>query len=205
MDGMNIRQEQAAATRKKLLESARQIFAEKGYKGASVRAINRNVNLADGLLYHYFPGGKKEIFQAVIEENKKEIFLAIDRLKKDAYLELPLAQLLERIYQSFVDLIDARIDIVRMFFREKDIHEFISKEQIMSMIGAKDPWIDDLLRKKYEMHEVRKMDFEIAAMEVRSILINHTIIKVATDCQSILEQPEHRKRIIDYQVSIWKS
>lgn len=200
-----MRQEQAASTRKRLLESATQIFTEKGYEGASVRAINRNVNLANGLLYHYFPGGKKELFKAVIEENRNEIFLAIEQLKNEIYIELPLKEMLEKIYMGFVDLIDVRLDIVRMFFREKEVLECVSKEQIMQVIGTKDPWIADMLRQKYLRGEVRKMDFEMAGMQIASILINHAVIKMVTDCESILEIPEARKRVIDYQASMWLS
>ena len=52
MKESNMRQEQAAATRRKLLDSAGKLFAQNGYKGTSVRSINRNVGVADGLLYH---------------------------------------------------------------------------------------------------------------------------------------------------------
>lgn len=38
------------------------LFAENGYEGTPVRAINRKAGLADGLLYHYFSDGKKEWF-----------------------------------------------------------------------------------------------------------------------------------------------
>lgn len=203
MENVNMRQEQAASTRKKLLESAAQIFAQKGYEGASVRAINSNVNLANGLLYHYFPGGKKELFKAVIEENRNEIFLAIGKLKNEIYIELPLDKMLEKIYTGFVDLIDARLDIIRMFFRERETLECVSKEQIMQVIGTKDPWIGDMLKQKYLMGEVREMDFEMAGMQIASILINHAAIKMVTDCESILEIPEARKRVIDYQASMW--
>ena len=49
-----MRQEQAAETKQKLLDSARKLFAERGFSGTPVRSINRSVGLADGLLYHYF-------------------------------------------------------------------------------------------------------------------------------------------------------
>lgn len=203
MENVTMRQEQAASTRKKLLESATKIFAEKGYEGASVRAINSNVNLANGLLYHYFPGGKKELFKAVIEENRNKIFLAIEQLKNEIYIELPLEEMLEKIYTGFVDLIDAHLDILRMFFREKEVLECISNEQIMQVIGTRDPWIGDMLKQKYLTGEIREMDFEMAGMQIASILINHAMIKMVTDCKSILEIPEARNRVIDYQVSMW--
>ena len=72
----NQRQEQAAATRQKLLTSAQHLFAQNGYKGTTVRMINRSVDLADGLLYHYFPGGKKEIFKELDEVVKEGAILA---------------------------------------------------------------------------------------------------------------------------------
>ena len=71
MKESNMRQEQAAATRRKLLDSAGKLFAQNGYKGTSVRSINRNVGVADGLLYHYFPGGKEEIFMTIVKESMK--------------------------------------------------------------------------------------------------------------------------------------
>lgn len=60
---LNMRDVQAAESRQKLLNSAQRLFAEKGYKGTPVREINRSAHLADGLLYHYFPGGKMRYFK----------------------------------------------------------------------------------------------------------------------------------------------
>ena len=60
---------QAAETKEKLLKSAGTLFSQKGYKATSIREINRSVDMADGLLYHYFPGGKKEIFLKVYEDS----------------------------------------------------------------------------------------------------------------------------------------
>ena len=85
----NQRQEQAAATRQKLLTSAQHLFAQNGYKGTTVRMINRSVDLADGLLYHYFPGGKKEIFKEVITGNMQEMFQELQEPEKqDVYEKL---------------------------------------------------------------------------------------------------------------------
>ena len=81
----------AAETRSKLLESAQKMFAEKGYKGTSVRMINRSIGLADGILYHYFPGGKKEIFKAVLRNHITQIMDALeDRGKIKEYTRMPL-------------------------------------------------------------------------------------------------------------------
>lgn len=67
------RQKKAAQTRKTLLDAARKLFAQHGYAGTSMRAISRNAGMADGLMYHYFPGGKKELFQVILKESLEQM------------------------------------------------------------------------------------------------------------------------------------
>ena len=116
----NQRQEQAAATRQKLLTSAQHLFAQNGYKGTTVRMINRSVDLADGLLYHYFPGGKKEIFKEVITGNMQEMFQELQEPEKqDVYEKLPLDAALDAAYINFMTVIDEHLEFIRMMVRER--------------------------------------------------------------------------------------
>lgn len=200
----NLRQVQAAETRSKLLESAQKLFAEKGYKGTSVRMINRSIGLADGILYHYFPGGKKEIFKAVLRDHITQIMDALeDRGKIKEYTRMPLDQVLETAYCNFMDVIDAHEDFIRMMFRENEVREFITKEEMMHFSRERCPWMPSLLRQKMEAGEVREMDFEMAALNMNFILMNHVMAKVVGDGNSKLEDPGWRKRLIDYQVELW--
>lgn len=135
---MNMREAQAAECRQKLLDSAQRLFAEKGYKGTSVREINRSANLADGLLYHYFPGGKKEIFQVVIKENMRQILTSLaEKNRMEMYLAMPLQEVLETAYRNFAEVIDQHIDIIRMLFRENEVREFVTKEQLLELTSGK--------------------------------------------------------------------
>lgn len=61
------RKEQAEASRAGLVEAARQCFTASGYEGATVAAILERAGMARGALYHYFPGGKRDIFNAVFD------------------------------------------------------------------------------------------------------------------------------------------
>lgn len=54
------RSEQAVETRQCLLDTAKKLFATNGYTLTSVRSINRELSMSDGILYHYFPGGKRK-------------------------------------------------------------------------------------------------------------------------------------------------
>lgn len=199
------RQEQAAATRKKLLASAQKLFGEKGYKGTSVREINRSVNLGDGLLYHYFPGGKQQIFQAVVEENVRQAVRALDYSGRiEEFVRMPLGELLETIYTDFIQIVDQHLDVLKMLFRENEVREVVSKEQMMHLAGKRAPWLPDVLEKKVEMGEVRPMDCTIAARTLNAILMNHVLVKIFCIGPSNIELEEERRRLIAHQVSLWQ-
>jgi TetR/AcrR family transcriptional regulator, lmrAB and yxaGH operons repressor len=45
-----------------------EVFREHGYAGASLTVIGRRTGLGKGSLYHFFPGGKAEMAEAVLDE-----------------------------------------------------------------------------------------------------------------------------------------
>lgn len=61
------RRRNAAATRARILEMARQEFADRGFDGARLDKIARAAKVNIALLYHYF-GNKEGLFVAVLEE-----------------------------------------------------------------------------------------------------------------------------------------
>lgn len=49
-----------------LIAAARGLFAERGYAAVGTEEIVQRAGLTRGALYHYFKGGKEELFQAVL-------------------------------------------------------------------------------------------------------------------------------------------
>ncbi|CAO4147937.1 Transcriptional regulator, TetR family [Methylorubrum thiocyanatum] len=58
----------ARAERSDLLPRLAEVFREHGYEGASLSLISQATGLGKGSLYHFFPGGKEEMAQAVLAE-----------------------------------------------------------------------------------------------------------------------------------------
>jgi AcrR family transcriptional regulator len=56
-----------SATREDILQSARTLFAERGYEGTTIRAIAAHAGV-DGALVHHFFGTKEKVFSAVITD-----------------------------------------------------------------------------------------------------------------------------------------
>lgn len=202
---MNLRETQAAETKQKLLDSAQTLFAENGYKGTAVRDINRRIGLADGLLYHYFPEGKKEIFQVVVEQNISQILMTLsEKNRMERYLVMPLEEGLALAGRNFVSAIERHMDIIRILFRENEVREFVTKGQMSQLLFGQDSWFQTLLEKKYEMGEIKKMDFESAGIVLNGMLMHHVFGRVFGAPVEMEEELAHWKKIIAYQVELWK-
>src|ERR1051325_11117418 len=66
------REEQAAATRAKLLRVARELFAARGYADVGTEEIVRAAHVTRGALYHHFTD-KRDLFRAVHAQLAEEL------------------------------------------------------------------------------------------------------------------------------------
>lgn len=63
--------------------AAREVFAERGFHGASIRDIARRAGLSLSALYHWH-AGKQELLAALIEESTQDYFETCDTALRDA-------------------------------------------------------------------------------------------------------------------------
>lgn len=70
-------------------------FAASGYAAASMERVARRAGVAKGLLYHYFPGGKADLFKDAVRSVMHPVFEDVERLVAD--FEGPRMALLERL------------------------------------------------------------------------------------------------------------
>lgn len=64
--GMSAKKEQAARSRKALIQAAMDLFAERGYRGTSVQAIGDLAGVSRGSIFWHF-GSKEGLLWAVVE------------------------------------------------------------------------------------------------------------------------------------------
>ena len=62
------REREREARRDAMLDAALAVFAEKGFEGATVDEIAERAEFGKGTIYNYFPGGKDELFVALLQE-----------------------------------------------------------------------------------------------------------------------------------------
>jgi AcrR family transcriptional regulator len=77
-----LRAEHVADTRRALLATARQLFAEKGFRATRTEEIVQRAGLTRGALYHHFRD-KEDLFRAVFDEVSADVVRLLHRRSAD--------------------------------------------------------------------------------------------------------------------------
>ena len=85
-----------AARREQLVEAALAIAARDGYQGLSFARVAERAGVTRNLVYHYFPGGRRDLFQAAAHLAGRQLTGAW-RIDSDVPLPDRLAANLDRI------------------------------------------------------------------------------------------------------------
>ena len=204
-DESTLRKEQAEKTKQKLLAAAKSLFSKNGYNGTSVRAISHQAELADGLLYHYLPGGKKELFQTIVAENftkvRKE---TAEGCCYEQYRSLSIEEVLISGFNRFTDIIENNINIIRIIVKENNACDFISPKNIIDLTDCHKKIFADFLRRRAEEGEIKQMDFDAAAATILSYLVNYITMRAMNIKPAKTANDQDIKRIINYHMDIWK-
>lgn len=202
---VNTRKEQAEATKRRLIEAAKKAFSEKGYKGTSVRALSRSIGISESLLYHYFPDGKKELFSEILKRDLSEAAEQIKLLENDKEMySMPIEEALDRIFTSLSAVISEHIDIIRIIVRESEVRDFISKDDMCRLLGSLGDWFEDLLKKRIGSGEIKSIDYKTTAFTLKALIVNYTLVRILDIDTERLDDPERRRKMINYHVSLWK-
>ena len=204
MKKMTMRREQAAETRRKLIAAAEKLFAAEGYNATPVRKINKSIDMADGLLYHYFPGGKKEMLQVLVREKFEQIILGL-RMRTDGLEELPLEAVIERIYQNWSSLFSEHQDVIKILFKENEVMHLIERDKLAEVVRRGGRWFPDFLRRRAGKGEIIEMDYDSATEVLMAVLLSHFLAVLTGAGSGILSDQTHRKKLIAYQVGLWKN
>lgn len=193
---------QAIERRKQLLDAATELFAEQGYHATPIRSINQKIGMADGLLYHYFPGGKLEILQTIVKEAVERRIERFDSLARDVDEEKPLRDILISVYRTFHDVFMKDHKVLAIQLREKDLLE----EELMKLnelIFKRMQWAIHLLESRAAKGEIRMMDFEMAGKHFISVWMAFVIRDFAGVDLVGGDKDMYIHRMVDYILDLW--
>jgi AcrR family transcriptional regulator len=124
--------QQTRDTRRRILDTARSLFAEQGYSGTSVRLIARELGLSDPAVYYHFP-------------SKHDLYLAL--LVEPEYGPCPL----DRLSLSRESLIDQVLHMFRWWTARPEFGRMLLREQLAGeessvsfMSSSDESWHDNV-------------------------------------------------------------
>ncbi|MCH7497385.1 MAG: TetR/AcrR family transcriptional regulator [Candidatus Marinimicrobia bacterium] len=103
--------EKTAENRQKILDSAMDTFAEKGYEGASMRHIAKVAGINHFMLYYHFKD-KQTLFEQVIKSVTGQVFSQLGKALGDAE---DLESAIGEVYDIYADLTASRKGHLRSF------------------------------------------------------------------------------------------
>lgn len=198
------RDHQAVERREQILLGAKQLFAQHGYHGTSIRAMNKHIGITDGLLYHYFPGGKQEILETIFREAQHARMQILDELIKGIHPGQPLEEALYLFISGLVNTLLGDPDFIKIMLRDSDNILSEDKNFMTEMILQRHQALTEALVRRAQAGEIREMDFQAAAKQVISVVMmvvlgqSTAINMVESDVDSYM------RRMVAFTVSLWK-
>jgi len=100
--------------REAIIAAAARHFCEKGYEGTTIRDIARDVGVAEGLIYHYFPSKAELIVECWKRFRWQERLVSLLRETRD----VPMEAALHRIFREHLQALYENGTAVRMHVAE---------------------------------------------------------------------------------------
>jgi AcrR family transcriptional regulator len=104
--------------RAQIIQIARRLFAEGGYRPTTTRQLARAAGVSDALMYRHFES-KDDVLRAVVDQGVAGF--AAMRDVADAGRDRPLAERLTILGRAFLDTLDAQADLLVLFISEHQL------------------------------------------------------------------------------------
>lgn len=108
-------------TKRRLLESAKKEFLEKGYLQASLRSICKNAGVTTGALYFFFEG-KEALFAELVEEPLQILKKIMLRHYEDEMQQITTA---EQQKEDHMDDTEASMQIIHYLYQNYDAFQLL--------------------------------------------------------------------------------
>ena len=154
-----------AERKQEIIDTAMRLFYEKGYEKTSISDIAKEMNVAQGLFYRYFPS-KEVLFDTAVEQyaqlqtDQMTAFLKKSAQKKSAVEDMTLIDIVKQM-PTFIEAEQENSYMKKVFHGpgSKEIHMRLS----LSICSKMKPVVQKLLDEANQRGETHIQDTEAAA------------------------------------------
>ena len=162
--------------RQAILDAAMKVFAQRGYAAATIRAIAREANIAQGTIYLYFPS-KRDIllalYRSMILESLEEIMARPEKGDDEAFLRSLVVDRILRFRQN--------AQAVRFAFTELPFHDELREKFYQEIVLEQLGRIQAFLKDRIAHGKFRPLRAEIAARAFQGMYVIFALAEVVYD------------------------
>jgi AcrR family transcriptional regulator len=179
----NKRKAQAEERRIQILEVSLNVFAEKGFKGSSIKNIAGAAGISQGLMYHYFPS-KEALLRATVEYHGflPQLKQILKENKEDA-----LKDILAELAEKFLALLDEKRTLVRLLVSEIQFNRAL-KSAWADMCREGSSLLQEYLDSHIEKGELRRHNTEVTARMLFSVIFMYHFTEDIFDFSKLTRQ-----------------
>ncbi len=171
-----------------IVTAARDLIAQRGYEGASLREVAERVGVTKAALYYHFPT-KAALYDAVLEEDTSAMMALVAAARLD---DGGFAERLDRLGTLVCDYLSARPAVARLF-----LSELVGHGPYLSGAGAKR--VSEILELTAEFLATGMGDGAFARSDARQLAVSiaglHLFAFAAADfVEPFLGAPLHQGR-----------
>lgn len=197
---------QAIERRNQLLESAKELFASNGYHATTTRQITKNIGMADGLIYHYFPEGKKQILDIIIKEFIDERWIQLEKDISEVTSDIPIQEILFKLGNIIFKYIGNDKNILVILLREQNILSEEYTNTFNNHIKKVIHKTELILKDKAEKNEIKAFDFFMMANQFWSAIYTYILQNTLFGERNLysISKEVYLEQIINYTQMTWK-
>lgn len=180
MQELNQRRLQAQERRKGILAAAKRLFARNGYHATTTRSIHTEVGMADGLLYHYFPQGKMQILETLVQEEMDRKRKSLLERLQSIDPRISLEELLIEVGRVILEAATRDREMLVISLREYNLIKNKFNEPIVELSGFFQ-YVANLLQPYIERGEIRSLDPGFMAIQFISPFSVYVMTRVLMD------------------------
>jgi AcrR family transcriptional regulator len=160
------RARQAEQRRTQLIDTALEVFAEKGVEGTTVKDLAEAAGVAQGLLYHYFRS-KEDLLRAALE---RHYFLPELRRLTSPDRDRPAREVLLEVGEGFAALLRDRRPLLQVMVAEAPTNSPVA-ERVQRAAREGPRLLGQYLQSRVAAGELRPHDTEATARLLLSALL----------------------------------
>lgn len=161
--------------KQQILQVATELFASRGYEGATTREIARRAKVNEAIIFRHFPT-KEELYWAVIEA-KVQSGASKEFMREILLAGMPLRETFSTLAETILRRREKDQTLSRLLFFSALENHRLSHRFFQSYVADYYELLGDYIQQRIDKGEFRAVDPRIAARGFLGMVVYHSLIQ----------------------------